>query len=394
MILHSNTGQAYIALAEDFSSGLGGSDPLPQSQRAVELLWNGIGMFDKALVLQEKELQSILPQDINMDTDEDGGVSLKDMDTCSMESMEAGGVTETKETEQWAVIKEPVTKTDVLDTVLAKLEALTLLCGLAQYASAAFPGGDLFIYQKEQGADLLSKLDTLLEELPDSKTEAALPRANFTVAVADLGFKHGSLSTEQYTEHVQQAFSSDSFSEPTSPIMSVNQAEAYIQLAQTLSDRTNPNTADVTLDRLLSHYNLAAKSLAVAATQDKNNARLFCLRGDVEMFRSRNLIAKGEHQTKMATINTLWGNAGVFYRGAKRLAEAYPERQKDVRLEAGVKEIMVEVQKQLSGGQGDIKEVIMKARKELNSYPGWDEIVIEATRIGIFDEEVLVELEQ
>jgi len=384
----SNTGQAYITLAEEVSSGANGSGSAP-SMRAMGLVWNGVKMFDRALALQESQLQSMVPQDIDLDI-EDGGVTLRDAGI--FEGVERAEADRPEQSEQWAVIKEPVTKSDVLDTVLAKLEALILLCGLIQQTGNIQLTGDPFIFYKEQGGDLLSKLEKLLDDLPESRAEAALPRANFTAAVADLGFKSGNLSAQQYIEHVQRAFPSGPTAE-LGPVMIVNRAEAYIQLAHTLLDRTNLNTAEVTSNQILSHFNLAAKLLAEAATQDKKNARLCCLRGDVEMFRSRIIMRNEADPERLTTVEILWGNAGVFYRGARRLAEAYPNSQMDTNLEGIVKGIVAEVQKQLTQEGSDAAEVLANARKELSAFPGWGEVAIEAVRNGVFDEMVLVKLE-
>jgi len=382
---NSNTGQAYIALAEEVSSGADGSGSL-SLMRAMELVWNGIQMFDRALALQESQLQSMVPQNIDMGTG-GGGATLEIL------AHSRTGAERSEQSEQWAVIKEPVTKSDVLDTVLAKLEALTLLCGLIQQTGSTQLTGDPFIFYKEQGGGLLSKLKELLDVLPGKEAEARLPRANFTVAVADLGFKSGNLSAQQYTEHVQQTFPLGAVAE-LGPIMIVNKAEAYIQLAQTLLDRTNPNAAEVTSNQILSHFNLASKLLAEAATHDKKNARLCCLRGDVEMLRSRIIMCNEADSKRLTTVETLLGNAGVFYRGAKKLAETYPDGQVDIKVEGIVKEIVTEVQKQLTREGCDAEIFLANVRKVLGAFPGWDEIVAEAIRNGVFDAVVLVELEK
>ncbi|KAF8420442.1 hypothetical protein EV426DRAFT_612325 [Tirmania nivea] len=382
-----NTGQAYITLAEEVSLGANGPRPVSPI-RAMELVWNGIQMFDRTLALQESQLQSMVPQGIDLDT-EDGGVTLRDSNTFG--GVERAKADRFQQSEQWTVIKEPVTKSDVLDTVLAKLEALILLCDLTQQTGNTQLTGDPFIFYKEQGGDLLSKLEELLEDLPESRAEAVLPRANFIVAVADLGFKSGNLSAQQYTDHVQRAFPSGTAAE-LGPVMTVNKAEAYIQLAQTLLDLTNPKAAEVTSNQMLSHLNLAAKLLTEAAIQDKKNARLCCLRGDVEMFRSRMIMRNEADPKRLTTMETLWDNAGVFYRGAKKLAEAYPDGQMDIKVEGIVKGIVAEMEKQLAREGGDAEKIAANARKELGVFPGWDEIVVGAVRSGVFNEMILMKL--
>ncbi|KAF8446539.1 hypothetical protein BGX38DRAFT_1271133 [Terfezia claveryi] len=386
-----NTGQTYIALAEEVSSGANGSGSAPL-MRAMELVWNGIQMFDRALALQESQLQSMVPQDVDIDLDtEDGGVTLCDSNI--FEGVERAEADRPEQGERWAVIKEPVTRSDVFDTVLAKLEALILLCGLIQQTGNTKFTGDPYIFYKEQEGYLLSKLEKLLEYSPESKAEAAITRANFTVAVADLGFKSWNLSAQQYTEYVQRAFPSGTTAE-LGPVMIVNKAEAYIQLAQTFLDRANLNAAEVTWSQILSHFTLAAKLLAEAATQDKMNARLCCLRGDVEMFRSRIIMRNEADPKRLTTVETLWNNAGVFYRGTRRLAEASPDGQMDMKVEGIVKGIVAEMQKQLTREGCDPAEILANARKELAAFPGWGEIAVEAVRNGVFDEMILVELEK
>lgn len=127
----------------------------------------------------------------------------------------------------------------------------------------------------------------------------------------------------EYTGFVQEAFPSTP-TEPLGPVILANSAEAYIQLAQTLSDLKYWPSVDIPLLEVLSYLTLAAKFLTEAAKEDKTNARLFCLRGDVEMWRSRNILSNKGYQNGMTAVETLWANAGVYYRGAKRFAEVHP----------------------------------------------------------------------
>ncbi|KAF8477143.1 hypothetical protein BDZ91DRAFT_778295 [Kalaharituber pfeilii] len=373
-----NTAQVYVALAEDYSSK---SDP-EIGNRAVEYLLKGMSLFDQAFRLQEAELQPSQIDEFNMDDDEDDDVSLQNserMETVEKDSME---------TERWALIREPVTKLDLLDTVLAKLEALTLFCGLGNSAYEIL--SDPFAYANCSGDELLAKLETLLQELPFKSTDAFLAKANYVVAIADLGFRSRRITSQQYTKAIRVAFDII----PAGPVHAVNKAEAYVQLAQSLQGSGNVNTQDVTQNDILSHYTVAAKLLTSAAAEDKQNARLHCLRGDVDMWRSQVMLGISDGANRTATIETLWGNAGVYYRGAKKASEVFPEGQNDLKFEAGVKEWAIELQKIVSRGSGDLLGTASRAVREFASFPGWEDTLEDAVRIGVFDTAVLLALKR
>lgn len=382
-LTHSNTGQTFVSLAEELLSG----GDQEGSQRAVEYLTKAMDYFGHAMVLQTEQLELIGSLDTKMDTEEDGRA-----DPLDSGEMDVTGEGDAKNihihpVEQWVVIKEPVTKVELVDTITAQLETLTVFCGVVQSTLDS----SQFTYIKERGQELIVKLEALLEDVPQCKAEASLPQANFNISLADLKFKLEIISAREYTKLVQEAFPSAP-ADSLGPVMLVNSAEAYIQLAQALSDHTHRTTVDILLPEVLSYLTLAAKFLAEAAKEDKTNARLFCLRGDVEMWRSQNIFRNEGYQNRMAAMETLWGNAGVYYRGAKRLAEAYPNAQQDIRLEGAVKEIIIGIQQNLSRGDGGFSEIVATAKRDLEQLPGWDTVAIDAARHGIFDEIIPVEL--
>lgn len=112
-------------------------------------------MFQRCLALQEYQYTEsqaqaeAAPNDISMnDSDspdnEDGGVSL----SSDAESQD----------ERWATILEPITNSTLLDTLLAQVETLTLLCNLIPTSSEPTP----LTFITEYSSSLLSQYPFLI----------------------------------------------------------------------------------------------------------------------------------------------------------------------------------------------------------------------------------------
>lgn len=107
-------------------------------------------LFQRCLALQEYQYTESQTQDGTMSDD-------PSMETSDLPDSEEGGVSLTSDEEppqddRWATIVEPVTNNTLVDTVLAQLETLTLLCNLIPSSSDPTP----LTFITEYSSNLLS----------------------------------------------------------------------------------------------------------------------------------------------------------------------------------------------------------------------------------------------
>jgi hypothetical protein len=140
----SNTAQILTSLVEATTDS--GSNPGPDS---LSLLEEALGLFQRCLAVQEyhytesQAQAAAIPEDASMDDvdvpdTEDGGASL---------------ASDEPQDDRWATIVEPVTNSTLLDTVLAQLETLILLCNLTPASSEP----TLLTFITEYSSNLLSE---------------------------------------------------------------------------------------------------------------------------------------------------------------------------------------------------------------------------------------------
>lgn len=346
---------------------------------AAKLLQEAIGLFDEAMDIQEAEVNANKAvntrdgmQDVDMG-DEPEAVApneVKDEDEKMGKDDDDGG--------QWALVKEAVTVEDILDTALAELQTLVTLWGLCQYVEGH---SDPLTFVRNTGNKLLDKISMLAAPSPDNLPEIALAKANYTVAAADAYFKAGRLSLKYYDTQVRESFTDGKDGLTVSGVAATlgHKAQAHIQFGTTVSESS---TSDETAGKLVwSHYSAAAKDLAAAATLDTRKANLHCLRGDVEMWRS-----KVNTPLPEATRKTLLQNAGVYYRGALRVAQATNDSS-EIAIEAAVKERMVAIEKEDPHPYPD-------ATLANIAYNGdWRKVAEEAVQDGLFEQSTMAVLE-
>lgn len=262
---------------------------------------------------------------------------------------------------QWAMIQTPVTKDQLLDTALAEMEACATFCPLA----AEGLGKPLSWAQGIANSLFESKILPLSLETERQK-EAALANANFAVALAEASFKSGVINLAAWETSIRRAFDESTGWKVSTHFQALcDKADAHIQLAATIAEQgTEPALA-----LSWKHYAFAAQSLSSAAKLEPLKAEINIARGDVEILR-----AKINIPAAIRSRELLLKNAGVYYRGAKRL-EGNDERVKN---EAIVKEAMVAFEM----GNGELLKGI-----PLNEAV--KDVIIEAVDEGIFGHEWL-----
>ncbi|KFZ11037.1 hypothetical protein V502_07787 [Pseudogymnoascus sp. VKM F-4520 (FW-2644)] len=298
-----NTAQVLTSLAEALDDV--GSD----AGSLVPLLEEAVELFQRCLTLQEFRFteSEALRDSMNADTpgspiDSDGGAPLT--------PAAAAASTQPSE-EQWASIVEPTTPDTLLDTILALLETLTVL------ATKLDPRGLAAL--EEYTSTLLVKLPTYLAPSPTRAPEVGLTCANLLSALAEAGFRAGTIDAATYERAIADAFRDLDLA--ADPKGLTDKADAMLAFAAAL--RTQPVEDGQQQQQIVARWGAltqAGSSLGAAAKVPgaMNLARIHLARGDAEMLRFR--VKDGTGYPGNVDAGVLVKNAGVFYRGAARQA--------------------------------------------------------------------------
>lgn len=263
---------------------------------------------------------------------------------------------------QWALIQAPITQDQLLDTALAELEVCATLCPLAAEGL-----GKPLAWAQDIANSLFKYKITPLSQATGRQDEVPLANANFAVALAEASFRAGGATDPAAWEaSIRAAFAESTRWKVSASFQALcDKADAHIQLATTVAEQGT----EAALVLAWKHFAFASQSLSSAAKLEPLKLEINIARGDVEILR-----AKIEVPAAVQSRGVLLKNAGVYYRGAKRL-EGNDER---VRNEATVKEAMVAFE----AGDGELlKEVALNEAVK--------DIVIEAVDEGIFGVEWL-----
>ncbi|CUS07040.1 unnamed protein product [Tuber aestivum] len=363
-----NTGQVLCSLAEALVEYR--NTPVEVRSEASNFLCEAVEVFQKCLQVQESQHASLGlgngtgtgigdEGDTDMDADEppsehenpvpsEGGQG--DDDQMS-EGSGSGSA-------QWVIVQTPVTLTQILDTALAQLDACASLLPLCAVASL---GGKSLSWAQSMGETLISSKIIPLSQEIGREQDVALAKANFGVSLGEASFRAGLTDLAGWEAAIHLAFPN---SEGTAQGFQelCDKADAHIQLASAASEKTEEGGAAANL--AWRHYALSAKSLSAAAKLEPAKSEIHIARGDVEILR-----AKLSVPAAAESRDVLVKNAGVYYRGAKRL-----EGDARIRIEAAVKEAMVAFE----GGDGG------ELLKGIEPGPIVKEVVVEAVDEGLF----------
>ncbi|MCJ1286649.1 hypothetical protein MMC26_005995 [Xylographa opegraphella] len=326
-----NTAQVLTSLGElrgegSSTSPEGREDALKKFQEAMEL-------FQRCSAVQEYRLNEAQAMTTDAPMLEDP------TDEANHHPTEGEFDSQFPEEEQWASIIEPITANTLLDTIVAQIETLTVMCGLMiSQDPAGLPR------LEEYSRPLLQRANSLVEGT-DRVQEISLSVANLTSAFADAAFRAGRLDLTTYQAELNNAFGSD-IESSTSLQWLCDRADAYITF--TASIRPTPELAaqiEAVSPQLIDlQWIYLTKALADLTTATKlphvpNLAKIHLRRGDCELLRY--CLGKVPSCYKQAVQNAtmLLRNAEIYYRGAAKFAKVEMVGQEEA--EALVKEAVV-----------------------------------------------------
>ncbi|KAG0138756.1 hypothetical protein HOY82DRAFT_475742 [Tuber indicum] len=366
-----NTGQALCSLAEALVEYK--NTPVEARSEAWKFLCEAVEIFQKCLQVQEFKRASFGPRDgsgagdgdTDMDADEPPGGSGNPIPSQGGQEDEQMSEGSGSDNAQWVIVQTPVTLSQILDTALAQLEACASLLPLCAVEKL---GGKSLSWAQSMGETLLSSKIIPLSQETGREQEVALAKANFEVSLGEASFRAGLTDLAGWEAAIHLAFPN---SEGTTQGFQelCDRADAHIRLASTAADKTEEEEEEAVAYLAWRHYAFAAKSLSAAAKLEPGKSEIHIARGDVEILR-----AKLGVPAAAKSRDVLVKNAGVYYRGAKRL-----EGDVRVRIEAAVKEAMVAFE---SGDEGELL-------KGVEMGPIVKEVVVEAVDEGLFGAEWL-----
>ncbi|KAN0114489.1 hypothetical protein V8E51_004033 [Hyaloscypha variabilis] len=369
-----NTAQALTSYVEALQDASNATDPLPFLEESLEL-------FQKCLdyqELQHREFQeqsaaAFAAQETDMD---DGGVSLTAGSSMDVDSGPATPSTNRDipldtpssppaqlEDDRWATIVEPVTDSSLLDTILAQLRTLSLLCTLLPV-----PSGQALQSIQTYASSILPKLTTYTATTSRT-TESQIAHSDYLSSLTDLQYRNGLLTPSSYFSTLSTLYTHPTLQ--TNPEALVKAAESLITFHQNITflsptptnPTPNPEIAALSwqaLSTALSNLTSASKLPDV-----ENLAAVHVLRGDVEMLRYQ--MGQLGFEVSRKNEGALLRNAEVFYRGGKNVARADGDGETErVEIEGRVKEGVVrglrgESVEGLEGVGGEGERVVREA---------------------------------
>lgn len=234
------------------------------------------------------------------------------------------GEVETLEEERWATIVEPTTAGTLLDTSLAQLDVLKLLCNFQSVSSP----NDMELIENIYTSVVKDRLDHWSRKV-ESTREAVLGNIGFLCAFAVARFR---LEYTAISSFADEFNSSIAGSETLADLD--NDAEALCMIADSqidfntsLEDKPLNITSPISNDEsellarirwksitaALDRYSTASKIPGV-----KNLIQIHIARGDCELLRSRLGEEPLNYGVSLKSEPTLLGNALVYYNAARK----------------------------------------------------------------------------
>ena len=310
-----NTSQVLTSLAEQLSE-------TGQSPQAIPLLQESLELLSACLSRQEMLLEQ---QKLDFEDIDEGGVQL-DPDE------RPASTSSSSISEQTALVENPITANDLLDTVHASLSSLTTLVPLVEQTALQTYGDMAQTLTEERAPTYISLLPSDVQD--STKFAVALDRAIFIAAFADAQYSFMVIEFETYLNRL------DAFNIPgkeQSAHALCAEAEARTELASSAIDgfQGSPDLPAQACWKQLTTaqdlYNLATKLETDEAKERKAN--VYESKGNVELLRHRLASAHASplSESIKRSAKTLIQNAQTYYKGAAQLARADGDSELEVK---------------------------------------------------------------
>lgn len=254
----------------------------------------------------------------------------------STSEIEPSGTSDTasnpSEEQIWAAIEEPITTDTLLDSAVAQLDTLALICG---FSSSQGQDGLAWI-EEYYRSTLQSKVRQYAQNSESGRQhEAALSTAKFTCSLSDAAFQHGRLDLITYDRELAVAFSVEELNLANDPQGLCDRADAELAFdASVHLSLSQSQTGDLGQigDLCWKHLTKALDSLAAASKIQGalNVTRMHVRRGDCEILRLRLGDAPLDYELAVKSAPTLLENAEIYYRTAISLSNKSREGEQEL----------------------------------------------------------------
>lgn len=318
-----NTSQVLTSLAEVLSESQEGSD-----EEAVNLLHESLEMLEGCLARQEMAIEqqkADFPEGSEEAEDEEGGVPVEGAAEAKDETAEKAESDDGEEEEQSAVIMNPVTGNDLLDTIHASLSALTTLIPLVGESALGNLGDMAHAFTDTKAPNYILLLPE--DEQDVARTEVGLARASFIAAYADAQFSARLIELKTYIERLQ-AFDNIPGKDADAQAL-MTEARARSEVVLSAFDQSESSTTEFPASDCWKQLSITQDRLTKASklsTEDakEDRAEIYQSKGDAELLRYRLATIPGSTLSESIRNSglTLLSNAFKFYKGAADHAKA------------------------------------------------------------------------
>jgi len=298
-----NASQVLVSLAECLSEE-------DDDGEAVGLLHEALEMLSACLARQEMMIEQQNAGFGEEGAEEDGGVPLDE-----------GGSNAGSDSpqEQSATIVNPVTPSDLLDTVQASLSALTTLASMVD-SSGLQMLGDIAHQLTE------SKAPSYLSLLPNDQQDSArfavgLARATFIAAFADAQYSNQLIELQTYMARLDTFVTLPGKDRSAHALFT--EAQARSELVLSALDQTQAQPAMFPASECWKQLSTAQISLTAASKltdedAKERKAKVYESKADIELLRWRLASAPGYglSEAVQKSAPTLLANSRTFYKGA------------------------------------------------------------------------------
>ncbi|CAG8949410.1 hypothetical protein HYFRA_00005039 [Hymenoscyphus fraxineus] len=373
-----NTAQVLTSLADGVSWK--NSNDAEGDRASCGLLEEALGLFQRCLLQQEREYEQFQAQLASASGQMEASISENVQIQESNSNNSTSQSTDTNEEEQWVSVMEPITKDGLVDTLLALVETLSVLCSRS---SRLERDAGKYLHTVEQFAtpELLQKL-SMYASGTERELDAAVGQAGLVSSISETKYRVRVIEFRAYSAAVEEAWARLDLEKHVEGLC--NRAESYTTASNTIFEGEAANSADPSIISEIAKlqwmlFSLAAQDVTAASKfrDDDNIGKIFLMRGDLEL--SRASLGRPPLDLELAQKNrgVLLGNAEKYYRGAKVLTSGGETQEENE--EATIKEALAK------GLLGDWKELEMARKTNVRT----DEILWQAVGERLVDEETL-----
>ncbi|KAI1828251.1 hypothetical protein F4861DRAFT_489400 [Xylaria intraflava] len=357
-----NMAQVLTAMAETIAEGYEDHDleALHNIEQALEIQGHCFQLQQAAFTKNRLEFEQAMQQTAEDQTSHiDGGQAPADT---------VSGAQNASQEEQWVSIEEPITAETLLDTIIAQLEALSVLCSIASSSLAVSPESGNVSVMTLTWVDsystkvLMETLPTLINEnrdiLEPRLSDVMLSKAVFTGNYLELSLRLFIIDVDRYKQGLDAAFAQRELDTNSEEVLMAG-ARALFSFNSALFDLANANETGPSPEahaalrwKLLVQAQSRLAAVANLPNTDKHTVAVtHVLRGDASLCLQMLAYPPAAFPQARTTAQQLLTHAEVYYRNASKLFGTLGRSASEDKSVCELKGAVVSVLKQVTTSQ-------------------------------------------